>query len=447
MSARAARTRFLPFVALALYVAGFLGWGAGLAGRDAGAAEDHRTEHEMHLELAVPVADGWQLVTLVLLLDPFVSDFDAQAQLARDGMLARFPGAIDLSAEHGPGAQYVLNGFTWPGNQVSWEYNGAAAPSSAANSASAIASGANIWNAQGADWRFNGGGPTTGPSSLCESGPRDGRNVVGWDVLPGGTLGVTCWTRNSQGSALEFDMLLDIDRSWTGSMDLFTVALHEFGHALGLGHSSAGCGSGSQAIMCPYYGGPVSGPRADDVAGLIALYGVAGDAGPTATASRTPTRTPTAVAPPATRTPTRTATAAPTRTPTTTPTVAAPQSTNTPTRTATRTATIAPSRTPTTPATPTRTAVSPTPSALDRTVRLERGANLIVWQGRDGAIESGLSAVLDGVEAIYAYSPETRGWKVYIPGGYAFGNSLLSLEEGEVYWFFAYTPATFTAPR
>jgi hypothetical protein len=49
--------------------------------------------------------------------------------------------------------------------------------------------------------------------------------------------------------------------------DLYTVALHEFGHALGLGHSTD-----FNAVMYPYYSSPVTGLGTDDVAGIQSVY-------------------------------------------------------------------------------------------------------------------------------------------------------------------------------
>jgi hypothetical protein len=52
------------------------------------------------------------------------------------------------------------------------------------------------------------------------------------------------------------------------TFDLFTVAAHEFGHALGLGHSSAT----PYAVMYPSYNGIKPNLNADDIAGIRNIY-------------------------------------------------------------------------------------------------------------------------------------------------------------------------------
>ena len=54
-----------------------------------------------------------------------------------------------------------------------------------------------------------------------------------------------------------------------GTIDFFTVALHEFGHALGLGHSAV-VGS----VMEPIYAGTRRTLVLDDIAGIQAIYGI-----------------------------------------------------------------------------------------------------------------------------------------------------------------------------
>ena len=54
---------------------------------------------------------------------------------------------------------------------------------------------------------------------------------------------------------------------WGSDIDVFTVALHEAGHGLGLNHST-----NPLAVMAPYYDGPVSDLRQDDIDGIRALY-------------------------------------------------------------------------------------------------------------------------------------------------------------------------------
>jgi peptidoglycan hydrolase-like protein with peptidoglycan-binding domain len=75
--------------------------------------------------------------------------------------------------------------------------------------------------------------------------------------------------------AIQGDTHFDEAETWTitvppgaGQTDLTTVAIHEFGHALGLNHSPV-VGS----IMEAFYGGPRRVLHGDDIAGITAIYG------------------------------------------------------------------------------------------------------------------------------------------------------------------------------
>ncbi|KAI4884523.1 hypothetical protein NFI96_020489, partial [Prochilodus magdalenae] len=76
------------------------------------------------------------------------------------------------------------------------------------------------------------------------------------------------------------DTHFDDEEIWTyaapdgSGTDLFTVAVHEFGHALGLSHSSS-----DPSIMQPYYQGPVGDVRTyslpmDDIQAIQTVYGI-----------------------------------------------------------------------------------------------------------------------------------------------------------------------------
>ncbi len=76
------------------------------------------------------------------------------------------------------------------------------------------------------------------------------------------------------GGPLAGDTHFDDDERWTCAMtdaegiDYLTVAAHEFGHAIGLGHSRR-----RAALMFPSYSGPHRYLDQDDIAGCQSLYG------------------------------------------------------------------------------------------------------------------------------------------------------------------------------
>lgn len=78
------------------------------------------------------------------------------------------------------------------------------------------------------------------------------------------------------GGSFAGDMHFDDDETWTMAeqawwaqpIDLVTVAAHEIGHALGLGHSNVTC-----ALMNPFYTGSHRYLAPDDIAGIRSIYG------------------------------------------------------------------------------------------------------------------------------------------------------------------------------
>jgi hypothetical protein len=124
----------------------------------------------------------------------------------------------------------------------------------------------------------------------------DGVSVIGFEQRPDleRTLGATTYTYDTRtGEITEADIFLNSNFDWSvspggqaGRFDVESIALHEIGHFVGLGHSAlgetelrAGGGRrviGAEAVMFPiaFSAGSVIGRtlRADDVAGVSDIY-------------------------------------------------------------------------------------------------------------------------------------------------------------------------------
>lgn len=106
---------------------------------------------------------------------------------------------------------------------------------------------------------------------------------------PAGSLAHTFYPVPVNAETLAGDMHLDADENWHagGDTDIFSVALHEAGHAIGLGHSDK-----PGDVMYPYYHSR-SALSANDIAAAQSLYGKpAGSAAAPITQPTDPVATP-----------------------------------------------------------------------------------------------------------------------------------------------------------
>jgi hypothetical protein len=102
---------------------------------------------------------------------------------------------------------------------------------------------------------------------------------------PGGVLAHTFYPANPNQEPIAGDMHLDDSESWNigKNVDLFSVTLHELGHALGLGHSD-----NPNDVMYPYYK-MSTGLQAGDIAAIQTMYASQTGAAPAPTPTPTPT--------------------------------------------------------------------------------------------------------------------------------------------------------------
>jgi len=186
---------------------------------------------------------------------------------------------------------YVIN-TTGTGARIDWTYK--ANPmgenylvnencADCSGEAAAIQKAATTWSKSGAKFTFSYGGTTTTYSGSI----KDGINCISWSstyFLPEeSTLAeTTYWFNPTNGDITEVDCVFNDNKTWStaamtpaGQFDVETVMLHEFGHYLSLGHSVP------PSVMQPSI--PNGTQRrtltADDIAGIIAIYGSQSRAG------------------------------------------------------------------------------------------------------------------------------------------------------------------------
>lgn len=170
---------------------------------------------------------------------------------------------------------YVVNGPRWPTSAVSYFVNPVNADVSQANALAAVQVAASAWSLQSlADIQLQYAGPTNGTAVL-----NNGINEVFFSPeSSGSTIAVCYYWWNGSNQIIDSDIKF-YDGGFTfftgtsgcsGGMFVEDVGTHEFGHFLGLGHSSVTAATMYPSISyCSQSGRALD---ADDVAGIETIY-------------------------------------------------------------------------------------------------------------------------------------------------------------------------------
>jgi hypothetical protein len=168
---------------------------------------------------------------------------------------------------------YVLSGPKWSQPQTPYRINAANLDLPALSAETAVRVGADAWDQQAGAFRFVYAGASTQTTNT-----NDGINLVMFRNASSGSAIATTYWWSSGSRIIDADIVF-----WDGGFQFFAgstgcsngfyiedIAVHEFGHALGLGHSAS-----NNATMFPSVSSCSTRNRtldADDIAGVVALY-------------------------------------------------------------------------------------------------------------------------------------------------------------------------------
>jgi hypothetical protein len=176
-------------------------------------------------------------------------------------------------------SNFVLTGGSWPAGRVTYSFVNTSPDLAIARERGIIGQAFGLWTNVARVF----------PSEVSPVGGACAGNIrISWvagnhgDGFPfdgvGGVLAHAFFPPPVNAGCIAGDTHFDEAETWRapssggGNIDLCTVAAHEFGHALGLNHSGD-----PNALMAPFYTGRRCFLGADDIAGIIAIYGARAD--------------------------------------------------------------------------------------------------------------------------------------------------------------------------
>lgn len=169
---------------------------------------------------------------------------------------------------------YTANGVSWAQRPVPYLINPVNLDVAESAAEAAVRAGADVWASQS---QASIGFAYAGRSAQTTTG-YDATNLVVFRNASNGSAIATAYYWSSGGRIIDADVVF-----WDGAFRFFAgstgcsggfyiedIAAHEFGHALGLGHSTV-----SGATMYPSVSSCDTGPRTlnpDDIAGALFIY-------------------------------------------------------------------------------------------------------------------------------------------------------------------------------